>query len=47
MGYLIRRLGGLLPFLGGLGGIDGGLLRALVVYGLPERLRQPRSSPPT
>jgi uncharacterized membrane protein YbhN (UPF0104 family) len=35
MGYLIGQLGGLLPLPGGLGGIDGGLLGALVVYGLP------------
>jgi len=35
MGYLIGQLGGLLPIPGGLGGIDGGLLGALVVYGVP------------
>jgi uncharacterized membrane protein YbhN (UPF0104 family) len=35
MGYLIGQLGGLLPIPGGLGGIDGGLLGALVAYGLP------------
>jgi uncharacterized protein (TIRG00374 family) len=35
MGYLIGQLGGLLPLPGGLGGIDVGLLGALVVYGLP------------
>ena len=35
MGYLIGQLGGLLPLPGGLGGIDGGLLGALVVYGIP------------
>jgi uncharacterized membrane protein YbhN (UPF0104 family) len=35
MGYLIGQLGGLLPLPGGLGGIDGGLLGALIVYGLP------------
>ncbi len=35
MGYLIGQLGGLLPIPGGLGGIDGGLLGGLVVYGLP------------
>ena len=35
MGYLIGQLGGLLPIPGGLGGIDGGLLGAVVVYGLP------------
>jgi uncharacterized membrane protein YbhN (UPF0104 family) len=35
MAYLIGQLGGLLPIPGGVGGIDGGLLGALVVYGLP------------
>ncbi|HEX8855453.1 MAG TPA: flippase-like domain-containing protein [Thermoleophilaceae bacterium] len=35
MGYLIGQLGGLLPLPGGLGGIDGGLIGTLVVYGLP------------
>jgi uncharacterized membrane protein YbhN (UPF0104 family) len=35
MGYLIGQLGGLLPIPGGLGGIDGGLLGTLLVYGLP------------
>ena len=35
MGYLIGQLGGALPFPGGLGGIDGGLLGTLVVYGAP------------
>jgi uncharacterized protein (TIRG00374 family) len=35
MGYLIGQLGGLLPLPGGIGGIDGGLLGALVVYGTP------------
>jgi uncharacterized membrane protein YbhN (UPF0104 family) len=33
MGYLLGQLGGLLPIPGGLGGIDGGLIGALVVYG--------------
>jgi len=33
MGYLIGQLGGLLPLPGGLGGIDGGLIGTLVVYG--------------
>jgi uncharacterized protein (TIRG00374 family) len=35
MGYLIGQLGGLLPLPGGVGGIDGGLLGTLVVYGTP------------
>ena len=35
MGYLIGQLGGLLPLPGGLGGIDGGLIGTLVVYGAP------------
>jgi uncharacterized protein (TIRG00374 family) len=35
LGYLIGQLGGLLPLPGGVGGIDGGLLGTLVVYGAP------------
>jgi uncharacterized membrane protein YbhN (UPF0104 family) len=35
MGYLIGQLGGLLPLPGGVGGIDGGLIGALVLYGAP------------
>jgi uncharacterized protein (TIRG00374 family) len=35
MGYLIGQLGGLLPIPGGLGGIDGGLIGTLIVYGTP------------
>jgi uncharacterized protein (TIRG00374 family) len=35
MGYLIGQLGGLLPIPGGVGGIDGGLIGALIVYGVP------------
>ena len=35
MGYLIGQLGGLLPLPGGIGGIDGGLIGALIVFGLP------------
>jgi len=31
--YLIGQLGGLLPLPGGLGGIDGGLIGTLIVYG--------------
>jgi uncharacterized protein (TIRG00374 family) len=34
MGYLIGQLGGLLPLPGGLGGIDGGLIGTLIVYGI-------------
>jgi uncharacterized protein (TIRG00374 family) len=33
LGYLIGQLGGLLPIPGGVGGIDGGLIGTLVVYG--------------
>jgi uncharacterized protein (TIRG00374 family) len=35
MGYLIGQLGGLLPLPGGLGGIDGGLIGTLIVFGTP------------
>ena len=35
LGYLIGQLGGLLPLPGGLGGIDGGLIGALIVFGTP------------
>jgi uncharacterized membrane protein YbhN (UPF0104 family) len=35
MGYLIGQLGGLLPIPGGIGGIDGGLIGAFIVYGAP------------
>jgi uncharacterized membrane protein YbhN (UPF0104 family) len=35
MGYLLGQLGGLLPIPGGIGGIDGGLIGAFIVYGLP------------
>jgi uncharacterized protein (TIRG00374 family) len=33
MGYLIGQLGGLLPLPGGVGGIEGGLIGTLIVYG--------------
>jgi uncharacterized protein (TIRG00374 family) len=33
--YLIGQLGGALPLPGGLGGIDGGLIGTLIVYGVP------------
>jgi uncharacterized protein (TIRG00374 family) len=35
LGYLIGQLGGLLPLPGGAGGIDGGLIGTLVVFGAP------------
>jgi uncharacterized protein (TIRG00374 family) len=35
LGYLIGQLGGLLPIPGGIGGIDGGLIGTLIVYGTP------------
>ena len=35
MGYLIGQLGGLLPIPGGVGGIDGGLIGTLIVFGIP------------
>src|SRR4051794_14811122 len=35
MGYLIGQLGGLLPLPGGVGGIDGGLIGVLILYGAP------------
>ena len=35
MGYLIGQLGGLLPIPGGVGGIEGGLIGTLILYGLP------------
>ena len=34
MAYLIGQLGGVLPLPGGLGGIDGGLIGTLIVYGI-------------
>jgi uncharacterized protein (TIRG00374 family) len=35
LGYLIGQLGGILPLPGGVGGVDGGLIGTLVVYGTP------------
>ncbi|HEY4277652.1 MAG TPA: flippase-like domain-containing protein [Conexibacter sp.] len=35
LGYLIGQLGGLLPIPGGVGGIDGGLIGTLVLFGAP------------
>jgi uncharacterized membrane protein YbhN (UPF0104 family) len=34
-GYVVGQLGGLIPIPGGIGGIDGGLIGALVLYGSP------------
>jgi uncharacterized membrane protein YbhN (UPF0104 family) len=33
MAYLIGQLGGLIPIPGGIGGVDGGLIGALILYG--------------
>src|SRR3954471_24123835 len=33
--YLIGQLGGLIPIPGGIGGVDGGLIGGLVLYGVP------------
>lgn len=35
LGYVVGQLGGLIPLPGGIGGSDGGLIAALVVYGTP------------
>lgn len=35
MGYLLGQLGGLIPVPGGIGPLDGGLIGALVLYGVP------------
>jgi len=35
LGYLIGQLGGLLPIPGGIGGIDGGLIGTLILFGAP------------
>ena len=47
MAYLIGQLGGLLPLQGGIGGIDGGLIGALIVYGVPAPRRPRRRCWPT
>ena len=36
--HLIGQLGGLLPIPGGVGGIDGGLIGTLIVFGAPAEL---------
>ncbi len=33
--YLVGQLGGLIPLPGGIGGVEGGLIGALVIYGVP------------
>ena len=38
LGYLIGQLGGLLPIPGGVGGIDGGLIGTLIVFGAPAEI---------
>ncbi|MFZ0388106.1 MAG: lysylphosphatidylglycerol synthase transmembrane domain-containing protein [Solirubrobacteraceae bacterium] len=35
LGYVVGQLGGLIPLPGGIGGTDGGLIGALVLYGAP------------
>jgi uncharacterized membrane protein YbhN (UPF0104 family) len=35
LGYVVGQLGGLIPLPGGIGGTDGGLIGALVLYGSP------------
>lgn len=35
LGYVLGQLGGLVPLPGGIGGADGGLIAALVLYGVP------------
>jgi len=35
LGYVVGQLGGLVPLPGGVGGADGGLIAALVLYGTP------------
>jgi uncharacterized membrane protein YbhN (UPF0104 family) len=35
LGYVVGQLGGLIPLPGGIGGSDGGLIAALVLYGTP------------
>src|SRR4051812_37723557 len=35
LAYLIGQLGGLIPIPGGIGGVDGGLIGTLILYGVP------------
>jgi uncharacterized protein (TIRG00374 family) len=35
LAYLIGQLGGLIPIPGGIGGVDGGLIGTLILYGAP------------
>ena len=35
LAYVVGQLGGLIPLPGGVGGADGGLIAALVLYGTP------------
>ena len=36
VGFFVGMLGNLLPFPGGIGGVDGGMIGAFVLFGLPE-----------
>jgi len=38
MGYFTGALGNLLPFPGGLGGIEGGMIAAFIAFGVPGGL---------
>ena len=46
MAYLIGQLGGLIPLPGGLGGVDGGLIGTLVLYGAGATAKTPMSARP-
>ena len=43
--YLIGQLGSLIPIPGGLGGVDGGLIGTLILYGVDRPPPRPRCSP--